>query len=107
MDKNSARMVRTGVCINKEELKELVLEVQTTPDSVAHVINWKVDSSTAGIILLVRSKSGGDKHARQGEVLAHVYVCSLPKEGVFDARDRVGYTKERNGAVWKHWYEVS
>ncbi len=63
-------MVRTGVCINKE-LKELVLNVQTTPDSVTHVINWKADSGTAEMMLLVRSRSGGDKHARQ-EVLAEV-----------------------------------
>ncbi len=27
MDKNSVRMVGTGVCLNKEELRELVLEV--------------------------------------------------------------------------------
>ncbi len=60
----------------------MVLEVQTTPDSVAHVINWKVDSGIAEIMLLVRSKSGGDKHARQGGVLAQLYVCSSPKEGV-------------------------
>nr|BDT63252.1 MAG: dUTPase protein [Hemigrapsus takanoi nimavirus] len=84
MYKNSARMVRTGVFVNWKELKdtESVLEVQTTPDSVTRVITWKVDSVTAEIMLLVRSKSGDAKHARQGQVLAQVYVCSSPKEGV-------------------------
>lgn len=95
--KNSSRAVRTGVYVNEKELNytESVLEVQTTPDSVARVITWKVDSVTAEIMLLVRSKSGDDKHVRRGEVLAQVYVCSSPKEGVSLMRVTELDTQER------------
>lgn len=82
IDKNNPRIVRTGFYVNGKELKKSVIDVQTTADSVARVINWEVDSVTAEIMLLVKSKSGDDKRTRQGEVLAQVYVCSSPKEGV-------------------------
>lgn len=83
--KDSVQMVKTGICVNEEELKDTdsVLEVQTTPDSVARVINWKVDRDTAEIMLLTRSKKSGDnKHVRRGEVRAQVYICSSPKERI-------------------------
>ena len=81
---SKARVVRTGVYVNMKELKdtESVLEIQTTPDSEFQVIAWEIDTSTAEIMLLVKSKSGVDKHARRGERLAHIYVCSSPKQRI-------------------------
>lgn len=80
----STRMVRTGVYVNKKELKDTesaVFEVQTTPDSVTCITNWMIDSANAEIMLLIRSKSA-NKHVKQGKVLAQIFVCSSPKEGV-------------------------
>ena len=81
---NHARVVKTGVCVNKKVLKdtESVLEVQTTPDSAVRVIAWDIDTSTGEIMLLVKPKSSIEERVKRGEMLAHIYICSSPKERI-------------------------